>query len=195
VPAISPTSLVLGLFAPASLLAAVLWPKRGLLARSRQRRAVTARVLREDALKHLCKTEAGGRRPTLQSVAGSLQLNPERAAGLLREMEQQGLVSYSSGDLRLTENGRAAGVHIIRAHRLWECYLADQTGLREGECHARAEQREHLMTPLEADALSARLGNPTHDPHGDPIPSSDGADAHGAGNPHQRGRPRRGGDV
>ncbi|MEI7911119.1 MAG: iron dependent repressor, metal binding and dimerization domain protein [Verrucomicrobiota bacterium] len=171
---IAPIFLTLGCFACCLLLAGLLWPQRGWLARNQRRRAIAARVLREDALKHLCKVEAGGRRPTLLSVTGSLQTNPERAAALLREMEQQGLVSYSSGDLRLTASGRAAGIHVIRAHRLWECYLADQTGLKEGEWHARAEQREHLMTPLEADALAARLGNPTHDPHGDPIPTSGG---------------------
>jgi DtxR family Mn-dependent transcriptional regulator len=182
-PAIAPVFLTLGVLACGLLLALMLWPGSGLLARNRQRLAIAARVLREDALKHICKTEASGRRPTLHSVAGSLQLKPDSAAGLLREMEQQGLVSYSSGDLRLTESGRRAGMHIIRAHRLWECYLAEQTGLREGEWHARAEQREHLMTPAEADALSVQLGNPTHDPHGDPIPSATGMLEPDAGQP------------
>jgi DtxR family Mn-dependent transcriptional regulator len=173
-PEIAPVFLTLALLACTSLVAAALWPRLGWLARRRVRRASAARVLREDTLKHLCKTEAGGRRPTLQSVAGSLQLTTDLAAGLLRDMEQQGLVSYGSGDLLLTEIGRRAGLHIIRAHRLWECYLADQTGLKEGEWHARAEQREHLMTPEEADALAALLGYPTHDPHGDPIPTANG---------------------
>lgn len=173
-PEIAPIFLTLASLACAMLVAGLLWPRHGWLARKQQRRSIAARVLREDTLKHLCKTVASGRRPTLQSVAGSLQLPPALAAGLLREMEQQGLVSYSSGDLCLTENGRRAGLHIIRAHRLWECYLADQTGLKEGEWHARAEQQEHLMTPVEADALAAELGNPTHDPHGDPIPTSNG---------------------
>ena len=182
-PHIAPIFLSLGILAGILLLAAMLWPQRGWLARRRQRRALAERVLREDALKHICKTEASGRRPTLQSVAGSLQLKPERTAGLLLGMEQQGLVSFSSGDLRLTESGRSAGMHIVRAHRLWECYLADQTGLKEGEWHARAEQREHLMTPQEADALSAQLGNPTHDPHGDPIPTAEGVLEPDAGQP------------
>ncbi len=182
-PAIAPVFLTLGILACALLLAGLLWPRCGWVARSKQRRSIAERVVHEDALKHLCKTEASGRRPTLQSVAGSLQVRPDRAAGLLREMEQQGLVSYSSGELCLTESGRRAGRHIIRAHRLWECYLADQTGLKEGEWHARAEQREHLMTPAEADALSTQLGNPTHDPHGDPIPTADGELEPDAGQP------------
>ena len=182
-PDIAPIFLTLGILAGSVLLAGMLWPARGLLARDRQRRASAGRVRQEDALKHICKTEASGRRPTLQSVAGALHLRSEAAAGLLRGMEQHGLVSYSSGDLCLTENGRRAGLHVIRAHRLWECYLADQTGLREDEWHACAERREHLMTPAEADALSVQLGNPTHDPHGDPIPSAGGVLEPDAGQP------------
>lgn len=179
----APIVLASGILACSLLLAGLLWPERGLFARNHRQRAIAQRVLREDALKHICKTQASGRRPTLQSVAGSLQLKPDRAAGLLREMEQHGLVSYSSGDLRLTENGRRAGLHIIRAHRLWECFLAEHTGLGESEWHARAEHREHLMTPEEADVLSTQLGNPTHDPHGDPIPSAGGLLEPDAGQP------------
>lgn len=156
------------------LAAGCCWPERGLLAWLQKRRAATRQTLREDVLKHLCKIAASGRRPTLQSVAGVLQMKPARAAAMLQEMELQGLVSFSSGDLKLTPAGSKAGMHIIRAHRLWECFLADHTGLREGEWHARAERREHRMTPAEADALAAQLGNPTHDPHGDPIPTAAG---------------------
>jgi DtxR family Mn-dependent transcriptional regulator len=159
------------------------WPRHGLVAWRRNRRAAGRQTLREDVLKHLCKSAASGRRPTLQSVSGVLQLTAAQAAGLLQEMEGQGLVSFSSGDLQLTPAGRKAGLHIIRAHRLWECYLADQTGLREREWHARAERREHRMTPAEADALASELGNPTHDPHGDPIPTADGVLEPDAGRP------------
>ena len=151
------------------------WPGRRLLSWRRKQRAATRQTRREDVLKHLCKIAASGRRPTLQSVAGVLQIKTDQAARLLQEMETQGLVSFSSGDLKLTPAGSKAGMHIIRAHRLWECYLADQTGLRERDWHALAERREHRMTPAEANALATQLGNPTHDPHGDPIPTADGA--------------------
>lgn len=159
------------------------WPGHGLLAYWRTRRAAARQTLREDVLKHLCKTAASGRRPTLQSVAGVTQLKAGEVTRLLQEMEKQGLVSFSSGELELTQAGRRAGVHIIRAHRLWECYLADETGLREREWHARAERREHRMTPSEADALAIQLGNPTHDPHGDRIPTADGVLEADAGRP------------
>jgi DtxR family Mn-dependent transcriptional regulator len=166
--------LVASILTGGVLVAIVWWPRHGLVAWRGKKRAAARQALREDVLKHLCKIAASGRRPTLQSVAGVLQLKASQAAGLLQEMELRGLVSFSSGELQLTPTGRKAGVHVIRAHRLWECYLADETGLRERDWHARAEHLEHRMTPAEADALATQLGNPTHDPHGDPIPTADG---------------------
>jgi len=59
-------------------------------------------------------------------------------------------------------------------HRLWEKYLADETGVDEREWHHSAEDFEHKLTPSDADALAAQIGNPVFDPHGDPIPSSSG---------------------
>jgi DtxR family Mn-dependent transcriptional regulator len=181
--AIAPVYLSLSVLVVVLALAALLWPRCGLLARSRQGRESAGRVRREDALKHLCKTEAGGRRATLESVAGAVQLQPDETGALLRDMEQRGLLSFASGDLRLTSEGRSQGAQVIRAHRLWECHLAENTGIHETEWHAQAEHREHSMSPEEVDALSARLGHPTHDPHGDPIPSATGELAADAGQP------------
>jgi DtxR family Mn-dependent transcriptional regulator len=79
-----------------------------------------------------------------------------------------------AGGIKLTATGRASALHIIRAHRLWEQHLAHETGYAETEWHARAEHREHDLAPAELDTLSARLGHPTHDPHGDPIPTATG---------------------
>jgi DtxR family Mn-dependent transcriptional regulator len=76
--------------------------------------------------------------------------------------------------LRLQPGGRDIALHVVRAHRLWESYLADQTGVAEAEWHPRAERQEHLLSRQEADALAARLGHPTRDPHGDSIPPADG---------------------
>ena len=155
-------------------IAALLWPGVGFVAWNRRRRVNAARIQREDALKHLCNTEAGGRRPTLHSLAGALNIKPDETGALLRDMEQHGLVSFASGELVLTPKGRSEGMQVIRAHRLWECHLAENTGIQATGWHARAERREHWMSPAEVDALSAQLGNPTHDPHGDPIPTAAG---------------------
>ncbi|MCH8339155.1 MAG: FeoA domain-containing protein [Chloroflexi bacterium] len=88
-----------------------------------------------------------------------------------------------SDSIRLTSVGRQSALHILRAHRLWERYLADETGVGELEWHGQAEWHEHQLTPEEAEALAARLGNPTHDPHGDPIPSAEGEMSPQAGIP------------
>ena len=96
------------------------------------------------------------------------------AADLLANMETEDLVTFAEGGLHLTAGGRIAALHIIRAHRLWEQHLAEETGVGELQWHEQAERQEHLLSPAEADALAARLGHPTHDPHGDPIPEVDG---------------------
>jgi DtxR family Mn-dependent transcriptional regulator len=150
--------------------ALIFWPDKGLFSRWQRARRVTQRVLSEDALKHIHETQLQGRRPTLSSIAGALQISPNRAAELLADLDQRGLLIIEGEELRLTPTGREAALHVIRAHRLWERYLADDTGFAEADWHHLAEQREHNLSPGEADALAARLGNPTHDPHGDPIP-------------------------
>jgi len=168
------------------LLAAVLiivWPKRGLLARWQEAGRVNQRVRTEDALKHIHKCEMHGRRPTLESLAGALQLSTDAAAELLSRMQGQGLVQPTGGDYALTPEGRDAALHIIRAHRLWERYLADRTGFSEQEWHGQAERLEHNLQPEQVEALAAQLGNPTHDPHGDPIPDAAGNFVYHGGRP------------
>jgi DtxR family Mn-dependent transcriptional regulator len=154
--------------------ALVFWPERGLLSRWQHSRRVTQRVLSEDALKHIHEAQLPGRRPTLQSIAGALQISPNRAAALLTDLEQRGLLTIEGDEPRLTPAGREAALHVIRAHRLWERHLAEDTGFAEAEWHQLAERYEHELSPSEADALAAQLGHPTHDPHGDPIPTPDG---------------------
>jgi DtxR family transcriptional regulator, Mn-dependent transcriptional regulator len=156
------------------LLAIWVWPDRGLLARLRQAGRMRDRVYREDALKHVYKGELKGRRPTLESIAGAVGISLNEAARLVALMTTEGLLVDQSGTPRLTPVGRDSALHIIRAHRLWERYLAEETGYDEPDWHNQAEQREHELTATELDALAARLGHPTHDPHGDPIPQPGG---------------------
>jgi DtxR family Mn-dependent transcriptional regulator len=89
-------------------------------------------------------------------------------------MQRAGLVEVTDGRLILTEAGNRYALQIIRAHRLWERYLADETGVDPERWHVEAEQYEHRLSPDDAEALSARLGHPSFDPHGDPIPTADG---------------------
>ena len=111
---------------------------------------------------------------SMQSVAGAARLSVDEAADVLQGLQRRRLIEMERDGIRLTESGRELGLHVLRAHRLWESYLADQTGFPEPEWHGRAHDLEHGLSPAEVDALSARLRHPTHDPHGDPIPTADG---------------------
>ncbi len=154
-------------------LVALAWPRTGGLARIRRGRLAQERVRMEDALKHLFKCEYRDRSATLVSVAGALEAGQSTAAETLERLRDAGLVEPTD-TMRLTAEGRAYALRIIRTHRLWERYLADRTGVEPGEWHERAERQEHFLTETEVDRLDERLGRPRYDPHGDPIPTSSG---------------------
>lgn len=164
--------LVAGLFIGISI--ALFWPDKGLVARWQNTRQITQRVLGEDALKHIHKFDMKGRRPTMESIAGALRIGTDETAELIHRLQSQKLVDVLEGEIHLTPQGRESALHIIRAHRLWERYLAEETGYREADWHDQAERFEHHLSPGELDNLAAQLNYPTHDPHGDPIPTAEG---------------------
>ena len=171
----TPLANLIVFFLGAALLTAVLLPGRGYLARGRRGRQLARRVVLEDALKHVYNHDAAGRTSTLESLAGALEISASNAVSLVSRMQEVGLARVADGRILLTDDGRRYALDVIRAHRLWERYLADETGVDPLEWHERAERKEHKMTREEADALAARLGNPRFDPHGDPIPTAEGA--------------------
>jgi DtxR family Mn-dependent transcriptional regulator len=89
-------------------------------------------------------------------------------------LESRELISHKQGRLHLEPTGRELAVHVVRAHRLWESYLAERTGVAEADWHPLAERKEHLLSPQQANALAAQLGHPLQDPHGDVIPAAGG---------------------
>jgi len=157
------------------LLAVVTFlPQKGLMARMKRTKQNTMRVLIEDALKHLYNCEYSSVSCTLNSVAGKLSISEDEAAELITRLEDMGLLTSQAETLQLSNEGRSYALRIIRVHRLWERYLADETGVDETQWHHSAEEFEHKLTQSDADALAAQIGNPVFDPHGDPIPSSSG---------------------
>jgi len=150
------------------------WPRGGLIGYFRRVQQMSDRVLREDALKQIHKSERHGQQTTVESLAGSLQISENQAADLVVDMQDIQLVAEEGDELQLTPEGRRYALQIIRAHRLWERYLAHETGYSEEEWHDQADRYEHLLPPEATDALDVKLGRPTHDPHGDPIPTADG---------------------
>ncbi len=129
----------------------------------------------EDALKHLWDQEYRGRHATLSSLAGALGLSPATIVTLVGRMQAQQLLTAQGQEFDLTPAGERLALQIVRAHRLLERYFADEARLPLGQVHAAAERREHSISPDDVERLSASLGHPTVDPHGDPIPSPEGA--------------------
>lgn len=167
-------ALALGLFALlVALVAGLFWPRRGLLAHLRRGSRASVRVLMEDALKHLYKSQRQGREATVESVAGALEIPQAAAVKILMELREAGLVETGRPTV-LTDEGQSYALRVIRTHRLWERFLADRTGIAPGEWHARAEEEEHHLSPRAVEELDARLGRPRFDPHGDPIPTASG---------------------
>jgi DtxR family Mn-dependent transcriptional regulator len=149
-------------------------PERGWFWQWREMIRASERVQIEDALKHLHETGYRGQSGSVESVSGVLGLSRHDSAELVARGEALGFIQRDGSELRLTPNGSDYARRIIRAHRLWERYLAEETGLPEVKWHREAERREHTTTPEEAEQLAIRMGNPRFDPHGDPIPTPSG---------------------
>lgn len=155
--------------------AVVLFPKVGLVALWRRRMAASARAAVEDALKHLLEREYRSQRGSFTSLVGALRLSDAAVMALVERMEAQGLLRTRGQSFQLTPEGQRMAMQVVRAHRLWERYLADEARWPLERLHDEAERQEHVLTPEEVDRLDASLGYPTHDPHGDPIPTRNGS--------------------
>lgn len=128
----------------------------------------------EDALKQMLDQKQQGFQTSTSFLGGALNLKPSKVMPLVESMEAQGLVETKGTDICLTEDGERWAMHVVRAHRLWERYLADEARMPLQSIHSEAHRREHAMSDAQLDALDASLGHPLLDPHGDPIPNRDG---------------------
>jgi DtxR family Mn-dependent transcriptional regulator len=169
-----PGQALLVFFALTVAALVLLWPKRGVVPRFARLLRMSERVRLEDALKQLYNSEYEARVGTVDSVAGALEISRSEVVRLVGRLEAEELVHSGKDGIRLTDEGRAYALRILRSHRLWERYLADRTAVDPSEWHDRAERREHTLSSSETDELAARMGDPRYDPHGDPIPTAEG---------------------
>jgi len=170
----SPLFALLIALAVMGILVVFFWPGRGIYATYKKAKRNTSRVLIEDALKHLYDYEERNVRPTLRSLAGHLLISGDDTTNLAGRLQSMGLIEMTQDGIKLTSSGRSYALRVIRIHRLWERYLADETSVKETEWHLEAEEKEHKISAEEAEQLAAQMGNPVFDPHGDPIPTQDG---------------------
>jgi DtxR family Mn-dependent transcriptional regulator len=127
----------------------------------------------EDYLKTIWRLERDGG-ATTSALASELGVAPGTVTGMLKRLVQLELVEYTPyRGASLTHAGERVALEVVRHHRLLELYLTEALGLGWDEVHAEAERLEHhLSEGLEA-RIDELLGHPSHDPHGDPIPTPD----------------------
>ncbi len=108
-------------------------------------------------------------------LAERIGVSASTASESIRKLADQGLVDHARyGAVTLTEAGRQAALAMVRRHRLMETFLVRELGYGWDEVHDEAEILEHAVSDRMLDRIDAKLGFPTRDPHGDPIPAPDG---------------------
>ena len=127
----------------------------------------------QDYLKAIWKLERDGP-ATTSALAAELGVTPASATAMVKKLAGLGLVEHERyRGVRLTPSGERAALEVIRHHRLLELYLMKALGLGLDEVHAEAERLEHYLSEDLESRIDAALGHPTHDPHGDPIPTAE----------------------
>ena len=157
-----------------AILLWLFWPERGIIARLSQIKMNNERVLLEDALKYLFDCEYRNSVCGLNSIAGNLNISVDKAGDLIERLLSLELINMTDQSLSLTDTGRSYALRVIRVHRIWERYLADETSVAQADWHNKADQLEHHVTSEQTEKLAAQMGNPVFDPHGDPIPTLTG---------------------
>jgi DtxR family transcriptional regulator, Mn-dependent transcriptional regulator len=108
-------------------------------------------------------------------VASSLGVTPGTATTMVKALAESGLVDYEPySGVRLSAAGETLAGLVLRRHRLVELFLVQVMGMSWAEVHEEAEHLEHVVSERLIERMDVMLGHPTHDPHGDPIPTAEG---------------------
>jgi DtxR family transcriptional regulator, Mn-dependent transcriptional regulator len=114
----------------------------------------------------------GGQTVSTTALAERLGVTAASASGMVKRMGELGLVAHRPyRGVSLTEPGRRVALEVMRHHRLLELYLVESLGLPWDRVHQEAEVLEHVLSEELEELIAAKLGDPTLDPHGDPIPT------------------------
>ena len=110
------------------------------------------------------------------SLASHLSVSPSSVTSMLKTLHETGLADHRPYEgARLTSKGAKLALRVLRRHRLIELFLHRTLQLSWDEVHDEAEHMEHAVSDLLVDRMDKFLGYPEIDPHGDPIPRSDGS--------------------
>ena len=125
------------------------------------------------AIYHL--TSSNDTEVSTNGIAEMMETKASSVTDMLKKLAEKDLVNYKKYQgVSLTENGKSAAKMIVRKHRLWEVFLVEKLNFSWDEVHDIAEQLEHIKSEQLINRLDDFLGNPTEDPHGDPIPDANG---------------------
>ena len=129
----------------------------------------------EDYLKAIYTLGLEHQQVSTSLLAEQFNFKPASVTGMLKTLAEMNLVAYTPyHGVELTSEGQRIALEIVRHHRLIELYLVEALGYSWDEVHDEAEALEHHISEKLEARIAAALGNPTFDPHGDPIPSLDG---------------------
>ncbi|HXD76616.1 MAG TPA: metal-dependent transcriptional regulator [Puia sp.] len=132
-------------------------------------------VSKEDHLKAIFHLQQEQGLVTTNALASALRTRPASVTDMLKKLKEQKLLIYERyKGFRLNNEGKKAAVQIIRKHRLWEYFLVKKLQFGWDEVHEIAEELEHISSRQLIERLDSFLGFPETDPHGDPIPDSQG---------------------
>jgi DtxR family Mn-dependent transcriptional regulator len=129
----------------------------------------------EDYLKRIYRLQADGSEVATQRLAEELGFSGPSVTNMMKRLHELRLVAHTPyHGVRLTPAGERVALEVIRHHRLLELYLAETLGYEWDQVHEEAERLEHHVSDELEARMDSVLGYPTHDPHGDPIPSASG---------------------
>jgi DtxR family Mn-dependent transcriptional regulator len=116
----------------------------------------------------------GGGVVSTNALAERLGVTPASASAMVKKLAERGLAAHAPyKGVELTPSGERVALEVMRHHRLLELYLAEHLGVPWDRVHDEAEALEHVISEDLEARIAAKLGHPTHDPHGDPIPSAE----------------------
>jgi len=129
----------------------------------------------EDYSKAIFALESRNDEPVAtNALAERLGITPGSVSAMLKKLDELGLITHVPyRGVRLTPDGRRIALEVVRHHRLLESYLAGELGMPWDRVHAEAEVLEHVLSEDLEELIAAKLGHPTVDPHGDPIPTAE----------------------
>ena len=125
----------------------------------------------EDYAKAIYALQRREDKVTTNALAERLGVTAGSVSGMVKRLDGLGLVTHEPyKGVELTEAGERVALEVLRHHRLLELYLAESLGVPWDRVHDEAEVLEHHISEELEALIAAKLGHPTHDPHGDPIP-------------------------